>query len=193
MSVTDGFDRRVFTKGQIIVREGDDGRSAYLVQSGSVDVFREVNNTEVVLSNLGPGEIFGEMALLFNEPRSASVRCAQDCTLVVMDRDVFQTKLRKSDPTVRAMVRMLSRRVLSANESLIAEQRDLDSLVAATRVVFENVCADLPRIKKRLFEQGVRPRFEAFMSAVEALQDRFELDIDLDGDGIKAEDLPKGD
>jgi len=182
MVASDNFDRKVFPKDALIVEEGEPGASAFLIQSGQVEVYRTLKDKEVVLSKLGPGEIFGEMALLFNEPRSASVRAAQNSTLVIMNRDIFQHKLKNSDPTVRAIVRMLSRRVLSANESLMSEQHDLESLLSATKLLFEKVCDNLPGIQQHMFEDDVRPKFEAFLSAVEALEERFEIDIDAHDD-----------
>lgn len=178
MSLPENYERRKYAKGDIVISEGVDGESAYLVESGAVEVYRTVNGEDIILSKLGSGEIFGETALLFDEPRSASVRCVNDSKIIVMSRNIFHEKLNASHPTVQAIVKMLSRRVLSANESLIKEQRDLQSLVEATRVLFENVCDDLPAIKKRVFEEGVRPKFEEFISAVESLEDRFEVFVE---------------
>lgn len=170
MSSKDIYLRDVFQADEVVFNEGEQGRYAFLVQSGRVEVYREVEGRVVVLSELGVGEIFGETALLFEEPRAASVRALATTTLVRIDREMFRVKLQGSDPTIKAITEMLSRRVLAANESLVAEQRDVNSLKQATQVLFDNVCEDLPAIKQRIFEEGVKPRFDAFVEAIDALE-----------------------
>lgn len=75
-----------YQKGDLIVKEGDYGISIYKVKKGRVRVFQGQAETEVILATLGPGELFGEMALLNKAvgTRSASVRAADDVELEVM-------------------------------------------------------------------------------------------------------------
>jgi CRP-like cAMP-binding protein len=57
-----------------IIRQGDEGDRFYIIVDGKVDVIREATGATMLLATLGPGEVFGEMALLSNAPRSATVR-----------------------------------------------------------------------------------------------------------------------
>lgn len=179
---TDLYQRRTYNEGDYIIREGTEGELAFLIQSGSVEIIKGVDAKELKIADLHVGQIFGEMALIFNEPRSASVRAVTDCNLIVIDRKTFNNKLKRSDPTVRAIVKMLSKRVLETNETFIRNQKDMTSLLETSKILFDNVSSDLPRIKKRVFEQGVRPKFEAFIKAIEKLEERFEVDVDDDDD-----------
>jgi serine/threonine-protein kinase len=72
--------------GTIIIREGQIGDAAFIITSGSCRVYREVGGEQETLSRLGAGDIFGEMALLLDERRAASVEATSDVTLLVLDK-----------------------------------------------------------------------------------------------------------
>ncbi|MEQ9683440.1 MAG: cyclic nucleotide-binding domain-containing protein [Rhodospirillales bacterium] len=74
MSATGVLERKMYQAGDRNFKEGDEGLFAYLVQSGSVEIYREVSGE--VLSTIGSGGIFGEMALIDGKPRAASARAA---------------------------------------------------------------------------------------------------------------------
>jgi CRP-like cAMP-binding protein len=64
-----------FGSGEVIFQEGDQGRHVYVIKSGTVEVLmRRPDGSQEVIRRLGPGEPFGEMALLRNAPRSATIR-----------------------------------------------------------------------------------------------------------------------
>lgn len=66
-----------YEEGEFIFREGDPGRHVYVVKSGAVEVLaRDADGAERVINRLGPGDHFGEMALLRSAPRSATIRAA---------------------------------------------------------------------------------------------------------------------
>ena len=79
-----------FPKGKIIIHQGDQGDSFYQVIAGSIRVFQvSEDGVEVTLNTLGPGEGFGEMALLTGEPRSASVDIQKPSSLLVISKQAF--------------------------------------------------------------------------------------------------------
>ena len=79
-----------FPKGQIIIHEGDQGDSFFQIISGLIRVFRtSEDGVEVTLATMGPGESFGEMALLTGEPRSASVETLESCGILVISKRPF--------------------------------------------------------------------------------------------------------
>lgn len=112
------LERRFVPEGTLVMRQGDPGNCAYLIQSGSVVVYAEGDEKRTQLAKLGPGEIFGEMALVFDETRSASVKAAEDTNLIVLTREAFRQKLNKTDPTIKAIVGMLIKRVTAANKKI---------------------------------------------------------------------------
>ncbi len=110
------LERKYVAKGSIIIKEGDDAYSAYLIQSGEVRVYTTKNNEQRELARLGVGDICGEMALIDDNARSATVEAAEDCNLIVITRTAFEEKLKNSDPTIQAVVRMLIDRMIYSND-----------------------------------------------------------------------------
>ncbi len=167
-------ERRFVAEGTLIMREGDPGNSAYLLQSGHVSVFTKSGDKVVELARLGPGEIFGEMALVFDEHRKASVKAVEDCTLIVLSRSAFKEKLNKSDPTVRAIVKMLTQRIVTSNEAVSNKKSDVGALVETANTIYQNILADLPKSQQQIFDKMVMPHLAEFLKAVEEYNGRFD-------------------
>lgn len=95
----------------IIVNEGELGDSFYLIFSGHVRVCKLEGEEELVLSELGPEEGFGEMALLIDQPRSATVKAIDYVEALVLMRDDFVQLMRKIPELAEKMHKLLSERV----------------------------------------------------------------------------------
>lgn len=80
--------------GEIIINEGDasDDR-AYFIESGSVDIYRSGEK----IATLGSGDLFGELALITNEPRTATVKVSKNVELLAFSKDEFLMLYQKSD------------------------------------------------------------------------------------------------
>jgi len=78
--------RRRVPAGTVIINEGDPGDVAYMILTGRCRAYRRVGDMDETLAMMEPGEVFGEMALLLDEPRQASVEAVEPCTLMVIDR-----------------------------------------------------------------------------------------------------------
>ncbi|UZV93527.1 cyclic nucleotide-binding domain-containing protein, partial [Treponema pallidum] len=79
-----------FQRGSVIFAEFDVGESFYLVQSGRVRLIKIINGKERYLDVLQPGEIFGEMSILDNSPRSASAVAYDDVVALEFNRENFE-------------------------------------------------------------------------------------------------------
>jgi eukaryotic-like serine/threonine-protein kinase len=82
--------RRTFSAGSLLVKEGDLEDTAYLLVSGCCRVYRQINGEEVTLRRIGPGDILGELSLLLDTPRTASVEAEEECTALVIDRSTIE-------------------------------------------------------------------------------------------------------
>jgi NADH dehydrogenase len=83
--------REHFEASEVIFREGDRGDALYVVVDGEVEITRDVPGQGVVpLRRLGPGECFGEIALVRETPRSATARTRSRVNVLAMDRDAFR-------------------------------------------------------------------------------------------------------
>jgi len=86
-----GVRREYFEPGQVIFREGDHGEWLYVVREGEVEVLKgDAAGQETPLRRLGPGECFGEIALVSDRPRSATVRAVSATNVLAVDREAFQ-------------------------------------------------------------------------------------------------------
>ncbi len=84
-----------FKAGQVIIREGELGNLFYVITEGNVEItVRDAGGADLVLHKAGPGDFFGELSMLTNEPRSARVRAIEDLTTLVLERDDFFDFLR---------------------------------------------------------------------------------------------------
>lgn len=92
---------RQFASGELIVREGDEGRSLFVVVSGAVRVFKKTGES---LAALGPGAFFGEMALIVPKPRRASVEATQTSHVIEISRDEID-RLAQTYPHVLEVLR----------------------------------------------------------------------------------------
>jgi NADH dehydrogenase len=84
-----GASHQRFEPGETVFRQGDVGDRIYIVLAGQAQVVREVAGREQVLARVGPGEFFGEMALLSNAPRNATVRCLEATTVLGIPKREF--------------------------------------------------------------------------------------------------------
>ena len=92
--------REKFSAGEIIFKEGDPGNSAYLIEEGSVEV--SVSSTQ--RSRINKGELFGEIALIDQQPRTATVHAVEDTVLIPIPRQLVKELLEKTDPVVRHLL-----------------------------------------------------------------------------------------
>ena len=110
---------RTYPKGSVILFEDDPGDALYLVASGQVKVVLiGEDGREVILSVLGEGAFFGEMALLDDEPRSAHVIAMEDSVVLALRREDFRARLRASPEVAIALLKELSRRLRRADDQI---------------------------------------------------------------------------
>ncbi|HSE46619.1 MAG TPA: Crp/Fnr family transcriptional regulator [Gemmatimonadales bacterium] len=110
---------RSYPKGSVILFEDDPGDALYLVATGQVKVVLiGEDGREVILSVLGEGSFFGEMALIDDQPRSAHVIAMTDATVLMLRREDFQARLRRSPEIAIGLLRELSRRLRRADEKI---------------------------------------------------------------------------
>lgn len=164
------LERRYVPKGALIIEQGDQAWSAYLIQSGRVSVYYEDNGDRIELAQLGSGQICGEMALIRNEPspRTASVRAIEDCNLIVITHSTFQEKLKASDPTIKAVMQMLADRIISANDMVMDKKADPYFLINIIKRTYNKVLSDLPKQKQDLFDKKVQSKMNDFINSIEA-------------------------
>ena len=100
--------RQKYGAGDHIFKEGDEGRLAYVVEDGEVEIFTIIDDHEQVLGTVGKDGIFGEMALIDNQPRMANARATKTTTIICVTRQMFDEKLNRADPFIRGLLKILA-------------------------------------------------------------------------------------
>ena len=111
-------------EGTVIFREGQRGYSAYLIERGEVEISVRRNGQDVRLASRGPGEVFGEMAIIDDQPRSATVTAIRPCQLLMITRDQLVTRIEQTDPVLRMCLRVILQRFRSTLLRLQAMDHD---------------------------------------------------------------------
>lgn len=172
------LERRFVPKGTIIIEQGDNAYSAYLIQSGCVSVYTEHNGAVVELAQLGAGQICGEMALIngITEKRVANVRALDDCNIIVITQKTFKEKLLKSDPTIKAVVEMLSERVKTANDFIMDKSASIGDMMRMMRMIEKNAVSKMDAKSQKAFEKKVEPKMVEFLKAMDDFISEFPMD-----------------
>lgn len=110
---------RKFLRDAVIFEDGSLGDYMYLIQEGQVKVTKmSEDGREKILEMLGPGDFFGEMALLDREPRSASVKTTTACVLLALSRLDFLGLLKQDHELTLELLRELARRIRETDEQI---------------------------------------------------------------------------
>ena len=105
--MADTTERQDLQTGQEIFLEGDLGVSAYIVQSGEIEIFKKVDGEEKVLGRVGSGGIIGEMSLIDSQPHVASARALSDTEVSLISRQSFQQRLDRLEESDRVLRRLI--------------------------------------------------------------------------------------
>ena len=116
-NVADAFDSKLVLPGDVVFREGEKGDAFFVIARGVVEVVSALGRPdEDVVAYLDDGDFFGEMALIWDQRRSASVRARAATTLLRLERSDFQDLMRAA-PDAEATVRAVAERRAAENES----------------------------------------------------------------------------
>src|SRR3954462_7498706 len=105
--------------GAYLFRAGDAGDSMYVIEDGKIQIsMRSSDGEDLILAVLGPGDFFGEMALIDGKPRSANAKVVEHCRLAVLSRSHFLSFVGRSPNVAVEMLTALSRRLRRTDELL---------------------------------------------------------------------------
>ena len=105
-------------KGELLFAEGDPGNNMFVVLEGKLQAFLSQEQSKVVLTTLEKGQFFGEMSLLENEPRSASVEALEPTKVMVIHEDNFQKCICENPDLAFKIMKGLSNRLRISNEQV---------------------------------------------------------------------------
>ena len=134
-----------FAEGQILFREGDPADGVFRLLSGTVDVLRELDSDLILLGTVGAGQLVGEMGVVENRPRSATVRAAGVVEAEFLNPTEFLDQIVSSPRAARELIQRLSQRLREADDRIVNDERRAAERIRTGRT---------PTIK-RLFRQPI--------------------------------------
>jgi CRP-like cAMP-binding protein len=114
-----GATKASFRGGEVVYHEGDPGQAMYVVVQGGFEVYRESGGEQVVLAHVLAGEHFGEIALIANRPRSASVRALTQAVALRLTKEALFAHPSIASRLLQNMARLLAVRLADADEDII--------------------------------------------------------------------------
>lgn len=117
---------RVYEDREVLMRQGDQGDSMFVIQEGEVEIVLERDGHETVLRRAGVGEMVGEMAIFLHEVRSATVRAKGRVRALTVDRKNFLRRVNEDPSIAFRLVEAMSRRVRDLSDTVARLTRAAD-------------------------------------------------------------------
>jgi len=127
--------RRIFTQGETIFSEGDRQDIAFIIEEGEVEIWTEINGAKRVLNILGPGALFGELALVDRQPRSASASALKETILTVVTQQQVDERLADADPILRMVLFVVMRHFRSEVARARSQYAPFDHRQSASQAI----------------------------------------------------------
>ena len=115
--------RLVFDEGQTLCKEGERGEQAYVIVKGAADVFVRAGDDNIRVASVGRNDFVGDMAILCDTPRTATVRASTRCETLVIGKSQLMGLLKSFPEMGIAMMRVLANRLERTNHALAEAQR----------------------------------------------------------------------
>ena len=116
--------RLKFDGGQVLCNEGELGDRAFVIVKGSADVFVKAGDTEIQVATVGRNDFIGDMAILCDRPRSATVKASTACETLVIGKTQLMGLLKSFPDMGIAMMRVLAFRLERTNKALAQAELD---------------------------------------------------------------------
>jgi EAL domain-containing protein (putative c-di-GMP-specific phosphodiesterase class I)/CRP-like cAMP-binding protein len=126
--MTQAFDREHYQGQELVFESGDPGDSAYVIEEGCVEILAGVGADQRRIAILTEGAMFGEVALLDRQPRTAAVRALVDTRLIRIDRAHVEELLLRADPVIQYLLRLLLARFRSTHDTVGHQDRSAAGL-----------------------------------------------------------------
>lgn len=140
---------RVLKKGDYLFREGDASDTMFVIKAGKLAILKSKGTSEIMLAELGPGDMVGEMAFFDQKPRSASARASTDTTIIELPFKALNAQFKTFPEWAKAIMRTVNNHLRNANQKI----KSLEKSDEETNAVFPphtvtRLCAILACVAK---------------------------------------------
>lgn len=111
------FGKKVMA-GTVLFKDGEAGHQMFVIHSGKIKITKQIGDIEKTLAILPAGEFFGEMAILNDEPRTATAVVVEDSQLLVIDPKTFEAMIKGNSEISLRMIKKLAQRLKQADEQI---------------------------------------------------------------------------
>ncbi len=111
---------KTFPAGTVLFREGEQGLTMFVLQTGKVKISKRIGGEEKTLAVIPAGEFLGEMAVLLGDNRSATATVLEDVKALVIDSNTFEAMIKSNTEIAYRIIKKLAERVRATNEQLEA-------------------------------------------------------------------------
>ncbi len=162
--------REVFYAGDTIFEQDDEGYRAYYIEEGRVEVrFKEGDHT-ITISELGPGEIFGEMSLIEKGPRTATVRALTTTSVAIISQEELERKISSlEDKAIGALIHVLIDRLKASNKGQVHHYKNLADFQDRIAGMVDRVNVGIDESQRSAFRDDVTP----LLDELEAMLDKY--------------------
>jgi len=157
---------KTYLVGDFIFREGEQGDTAYVVESGVVELVKFTGEDYVTLVEVFTGTLFGEMAIIDGSPRSASARAKEECTLKEITEEQLKAYMSRSPETSLDMMRRLASYARTANEKL-----NKDAFEVANEATETSAQHDVESIRKEKIDKNTSIIIKEFNDDIDQFSD----------------------
>lgn len=156
--------------GQVVCKQGSPSNQFFFIESGKVEVVAEKDGHSVRMAEIGAGEVFGELGVLDNELRVASVQAAETSKIVVMPREDLENRIAAvEDPVIRALIRGLSQRLRTTTDQRAQDNKALSDLQSRTTRLMDKVHRGIDPARRDAFDAEITP----LLDQIEAVLDKY--------------------
>lgn len=108
-----------YNKGMVLFNEGDHGKEWYIIDKGSIQISKRINDKEQVITTLDDGDFFGEMVLFTDTLRTATATVMEDSTIVVISEEIFNNYVMHDASILSLLLNKVCQRLKATTDELI--------------------------------------------------------------------------
>lgn len=160
------LDRQCVPTGTVIIEQGTMGSRAYLIEKGRVEVLtRDAAGKEMKVAEVGRGALIGEMAIIADGVRTATVRALEETTLIALSAHDLQEAMNASGSMHKKLMRLAMDRMKETQRKILG--RELSDIEKTARMTIDTLAQHIPEDQREYFKKGALPLLDKLQTTLE--------------------------